>query len=88
MALLISSFQTVTRQDFIFAGLDGVISGWNGGASAVVALDDSKSGAVYTGIAMAQDAGSNFLYAANFSAGKIDVYDKDWAEVNKPFHGP
>src|SRR6185503_17433527 len=26
---------------FIFAGLDGIISGWNGGAAAVTAVDDS-----------------------------------------------
>lgn len=73
---------------FIFAGLDGIISGWNGGAAAAIAVDDSKGGAVYTGIAMAQDAGSNFIYAANFSAGKIEVYDKNWAEVDKPFNDP
>lgn len=74
---------------FIFAGLDGVISGWNGGAAAVTALDDSKSGAVYTGITIATDGGANFLYTANFSAGKIDVYDKDWAEVeDKSFKDP
>lgn len=73
---------------FIFAGLDGIISGWNGGPAAVTALDDSKSGAVYTGIALASVDGANFLYTANFSAGKIDVYDKDWAEVDKPFTDP
>lgn len=74
---------------FIFAGLDGVITGWNGGDAAVVAVDDSKSGAVYTGIALAADnTGANFLYAANFSARKIDVYDKDWKEVDKPFWDP
>lgn len=74
---------------FIFAGLDGVISGWNGENAAVVAIDDSKAHAVYTGIALATDnTGANFLYAANFSAGKIDVYDKDWKEVDKPFWDP
>ncbi len=73
---------------FIFAGLDGIISGWNGGTAAVTALDDSKSGAVYSGITLASDGGANFLYVANFSARKIDVYDKDWAEVDKPFTDP
>ncbi len=73
---------------FLFAGLDGIISGWNGGSSAAIALDDSKSGAVYTGIAIAQDGVANFLYTANFSARKIDVYDKDWKEVDKPFKDP
>ncbi len=73
---------------FIFAGLDGIISGWNGGPGAVTAIDDSPSGAVYAGIAIAQDGGANFLYVANFSAHKIDVYDKEWAEVDKPFSDP
>ena len=73
---------------FIFAGLDGIISGWNGGPAAVTAIDDSKTGAVYSGIAIATVDGANFLYVANFSAGKIDVYDKDWAEVDKPFTDP
>ncbi len=73
---------------FIFAGLDGIISGWNGGNAAVTAIDDSPSGAVYSGIALASIDGNNFLYVANFSAGKIDVYDKDWAEVEKPFKDP
>ena len=70
---------------FIFAGLDGIISGWNGGASAIATVDDSESGAVYSGIAIGSSGGANFLYAANFSAGKIDVYDKDWNEVSMPF---
>ncbi len=70
---------------FIFAGLDGVISGWNGGAAALKATDDSKEGAVYTGIALAADNGANFLYVANFSEGTVDVYDSNWVEVEKPF---
>lgn len=73
---------------FIFAGLDGIISGWNGGPAAVTAIDDSKSHAVYSGIAIASVDGNNFLYVANFSAGKIDVYDKNWVEVEKPFKDP
>ena len=35
-----------------------------------------------------QDGGANFLYVANFSAGKIDVYDSLWAEVEMPFTDP
>jgi uncharacterized protein (TIGR03118 family) len=54
----------------------------------VVAVDDSKSGAAYTGIEIASDGGKNFLHVANFSAGKIDVYDSTWAEVEKPFKDP
>ncbi len=73
---------------FIFAGDDGVISGWNGGAAAVTAIDDSPSGASYTGIAIAVVDGQNYLYVANFSAHKIDVYDKNWVEVEKSFSDP
>ncbi len=73
---------------FIFAGLDGVISGWNGGPGALSAIDDSKSHAVYTGIALAADNGANFLYVANFSAGKVDIYDNNWNEVEKSFSDP
>ncbi len=68
---------------FIFAGLDGVITGWNGGNSAVVALNHAKANAVYTGIALASNsAGANFLYVANFSKHRIDVYDGNWTRVD------
>lgn len=78
-----------TKAFFIFAGLDGVISAWNpaAGSSAIKVIDDSPD-AVYSGIALAQDGGANFLYAANFSEHKIDVYDGTFAEVSKPFTDP
>jgi uncharacterized protein (TIGR03118 family) len=73
---------------FIFDGVDGVISGWNGGPAAIKVVDNSSTSA-YTGLAIAKDGANNFLYAANFRAGKIDVFDKDWVEVNnKPFMDP
>jgi uncharacterized protein (TIGR03118 family) len=72
---------------FIFAGADGVISGWNGGAAAIKKVDDAPD-ASYLGIALANDGGNNFLYVANFAEKKIDVYDKNWAEVSKPFTDP
>jgi len=70
---------------FIFAGADGVISGWNGGTGAVEKVDDSPD-ASYFGIALARDGADSFLYVANFSEAKIDVYDTAWHEINtKPF---
>ncbi|MBF0547287.1 MAG: TIGR03118 family protein [Candidatus Riflebacteria bacterium] len=70
---------------FIFVGEDGVVSAWNSatgaGAKAVVTANG-----VYKGVAMAADGGANFLYAANFNTGKIDVYDANFNPVNtKPF---
>jgi len=68
---------------FIFAQANGVISGWNGGNNAIKMVDEP--GEVYTGIALASDHGVNFLYAANFSDGTIDVFDTSFVEVDKPF---
>jgi uncharacterized protein (TIGR03118 family) len=39
-------------------------------------------GAVYTGLAQASNGGANFLYAANSSAGRIDVFDSSWSPTN------
>jgi len=64
---------------YIFATEDGTISGWNAGAAAVLKADLSASGAVYKGLALANSDGSNHLYAADFRAGRVDVFD---AEVN------
>jgi uncharacterized protein (TIGR03118 family) len=72
---------------FIFAGTDGVISGWNTGNAAELVLNDAPA-AVYTGLAIASDGIANFIYAANFKERKIDVYDKNWTEVDKPFTDP
>ncbi len=72
---------------FIFAQADGMISGWNGGNAAIKMADDSL-GEVYLGLAMASDGGNNFLYAANFSQGKIDVFDKNMNKVNRRFIDP
>lgn len=72
---------------FIFAGDDGVISGWNGGSAAVKMIDDSPD-ASYLGLALASDGPNKFLYAANFAEGEIDVYDTAWQEVSKPFNDP
>lgn len=74
---------------FIFATEDGTIAAWGSGSSAVIVADRSPLMAVYKGIAMATDGSANFLYATNFSKGKIDVFDKNFSVVtNKPFHDP
>ena len=73
--------------DFIFAGEDGTISAWASGASAAtLSANRSGRGAVYKGIALADDSGNNFLYVANFGQGKVDVFDKNFNYVkDKPF---
>jgi len=63
---------------FIFCSEDGVISGWNqsvSGSAASILFDNSKSGAVYTGCAVGGTAAAPYIFAANFNAGTVDVYD-------------
>ena len=69
---------------FIFATAEGGVAGWNGGANAVKKVNAFPA-AAFLGIALANDAGNNFLYVANFAQNKINVYDKNWVEVSKPF---
>jgi uncharacterized protein (TIGR03118 family) len=42
----------------------------------VVAVDNSSSGAGYTGLAL--DTNSKLLFAANFSQNRVEVYDNRW----------
>ncbi len=75
---------------FLFVTEEGTLSGWNSGTSAVLKVDNSST-AVYKGLALAQNNGANFLYAANFKAGTIDVFDKNFAPVQltaAAFHDP
>ena len=61
---------------FVFSTQDGTISAWNGGTVATVMVDNSSTGAVYTGLAI-NPAGPT-LYAPNFYSGKIDVFDTNF----------
>jgi uncharacterized protein (TIGR03118 family) len=74
---------------FMFASLDGTISGWNpqvDGTHSVVKVDNSASGASYFGLAISIGASpaTSFIYAANLHAGTIDVFDMNFAPVATP----
>jgi len=63
---------------FLFATLDGTISGWapqSNPNDALIAVDNSASGAIYTGLAITNYATGNYLYAADNWNNKVDVYD-------------
>ncbi len=66
---------------FIFSSEDGTISGFRGGPI-VIAVDSSASGAVYKGLAIASTATGDFLYATNFHAGTVDVFDSHFNPVH------
>ena len=69
---------------FIFADLDGTLAAANtatSGGGAKIVVDRSAAGAAYTGIAMATNGLSNFLYAANFRHNSIDMFDSTFTFV-------
>src|SRR6266436_5789104 len=77
---------------FLFATIDGTIAGWNptvavaqGAAppsTQAVTVVKTSDGSSYTGLASAFIEGKRFLYAANFTKGRVDVYDNAFHLVN------
>jgi uncharacterized protein (TIGR03118 family) len=64
---------------FLFANLNGTISGWNGGSGTNAQVVAGTPGAaVYTGLAIGSSGGNNYIYAANH-AGGIDVFNQNFA---------
>jgi len=77
---------------FLFSTIDGTIAGWNptvavaqGAAppsTQAVTLVKTSDGSSYTGLTSAFIEGNRFLYAANFTKGRVDVYDNAFHLVN------
>ena len=63
-----------TSARFIFATDDGQIAGWNGIGIAAISAATTPD-AIYLGLAIGSSAGANYLYAANFPAARVDVFD-------------
>ena len=68
---------------FIFATKNGTIAGWGppatpitaGQSTAITEVDESKNGAVFTGLTWFENDGTHFLLAANFSQNRIEEFD-------------
>lgn len=72
---------------FIFASESGSISAWSPTVSpttALVVFDGSAGGSVYKGLAISTYGGANYLYAADFHNGRVDVFDASFARVALP----
>ena len=79
---------------FLFATIDGTISGWNpavgvpaGGtppSQHSVIMVKTSDGSVFTGLTSATVNGKRLLYAANFSMGRVDVFDNAFHRVTLP----
>jgi uncharacterized protein (TIGR03118 family) len=77
---------------FLFSTIDGTIAGWNptvgvaqGAAppsTQAVTVVKTSDGSSYTGLTTAFINGNRFLYAANFTKGRVDVYDNSFHPAN------
>jgi len=69
---------------FIFATEDGTIAGWAPNVDAthaIIAVDNSASGAIYKGLALAGNGSGRFLYATDFHHNRVDVFDAGFHPV-------
>ena len=74
---------------FLFATLDGTISGWAPQANpntAIIAVPSSGN-ASYTGLAVTNKTSGNSLFAADINNNKVDIYDANFNFV-KSFTDP
>ncbi len=69
--------------NFLFASITGNITGWDPNApaagSTTAVIGATHPGHVYTGLAYANNGAANFLYAADFANGTIDVFNTSFA---------
>src|SRR6202050_2940519 len=70
---------------FLFATLDGTISGWapqSNPNDAIIAVNNSAANANYTALAITNRASGNLLYATNLANNVVEVYDGNFNLVN------
>jgi uncharacterized protein (TIGR03118 family) len=76
---------------FIFSTANGTIAGWGppatpetaaGLSTAITKVDESKAGAVFTGLTWVEIDGAHFLLAANFSQNRIEAFDTNFKRVS------
>src|SRR5215470_4305615 len=70
---------------FIFATEDGTLAGWNpevNFTAAILAKDESSTGAVYKGLALGNNSNGNFLFATDFHNAFVAVFDRNFNLVH------
>jgi uncharacterized protein (TIGR03118 family) len=91
-AFMVSGGGKTASASFLFSTENGSISGWSStvnAAQAVVTVDNSKSGAVYKGLAIGTPTGGTpRIYTTNFNAGTVEVYDQGWNTLGIAFTDP
>jgi uncharacterized protein (TIGR03118 family) len=78
-----ADFAVATGQParFLFATEGGTIAAWNSGTTAVTKVNHA-GWAIYKGLAIGSVNGANYLYAANFMGGAVEVFDRNYMPVN------
>jgi uncharacterized protein (TIGR03118 family) len=75
---------------YLFSTEDGTISGWNPNVDATHAFitvdrsqvsENGSTGAVYKGLAFGSSNGREFIYATDFRAGKVNMFDANFKLV-------
>src|SRR5882672_1060462 len=76
---------------FLFCTIDGTLAGWNPAVAVAqgaappsthaVTVVKTTDGSSYTGLTSASIDGKRYLYAANFTQGRVDVYDSTFQAV-------
>jgi uncharacterized protein (TIGR03118 family) len=68
---------------FIFASESGTVTGWSPTVNVTNAVlgYDAPDGAIYKGLALGSNGTENFLYAADFHNGKVDVLNRVFTKV-------
>jgi uncharacterized protein (TIGR03118 family) len=85
---------------FLFCTADGTIAGWNADVAVAqgatppsthaVTVVKMTDGSVYTGLTIASVEDKAYLYAANFTQGRVDVFDSAFKPVvfSRGYFGP
>jgi uncharacterized protein (TIGR03118 family) len=60
---------------FLFATLDGTISGWSDFNPSAALIGATSKGSSYTGLAITNHTSGNSLFAADAANNKVDIYD-------------
>jgi uncharacterized protein (TIGR03118 family) len=64
---------------FLFATLDGTISGWSAFDPTTALIGVKAPGAVYTGLAITSKTSGNSLFAADAANNKVDIYNGNFS---------
>ena len=72
---------TARHGRFMFSTEDGSIVAWDAPMTTAVTVLGPSSAAVYKGLAIGSNSQGTFLYAANFRAGTVDVFDTSFHHV-------